>query len=159
MITFRYQLKKTDVQQIKELLVSTDFFYGYEIDVALELVEITLEKGEKDSGYYFILAEEDGKVTGYCNFGPTPCTDASYDLYWIAVYKDTMNKGLGGVLLEKCEEAIQKMGGTNIWVETASRPQYLPTRKFYEKKGYEQKAQLPDFYAPGDDKIVYLKKV
>lgn len=159
MITYRHELKATDAKQINDLLVSTDFFYEYEIDVAIELVEMTIEKGDKVSGYYFIVAEEDGNVIGFCNFGPTPCTEGSYDLYWIAVHKNSMNKGLGGILLEKTEETIRKIGGTNIWVETASRPQYLPTRQFYEKNGYEKKAQLPDFYAKGDDKVVYLKKV
>jgi ribosomal protein S18 acetylase RimI-like enzyme len=159
MITFRNTLKADDAEKIKDLLFSTDFFYDYEIDVALELVTMTIEKGDKASGYYFLIAEEDGVMRGFCNFGPTPCTEGSFDLYWIAVHKHVMNKGLGGLLLEKTESAIKNLGGTNIWVETASRPQYNPTRRFYEKNGYVQKAQLPDFYSEGDDKVVYLKKV
>jgi ribosomal protein S18 acetylase RimI-like enzyme len=156
--TFRYQLVQGDSEKIKEILVSTDFFYDYEIDTALELISANLENGDRISGYYFIFAEIDGIVAGYSNYGPTPCTKSSFDLYWLAVHKKMMNKGLGGILLELTEKAIKEMGGKNIWVETASREQYLPTRKFYEKNGYEAKAELPDFYSKGDNKIVYLKR-
>ncbi|NJK85488.1 MAG: GNAT family N-acetyltransferase [Bacteroidales bacterium] len=97
-----------------------------------------LDKGEKESGYYFIVLEENEKVIGFCNFGPTPCTEASYDLYWIAVHKEHMNRGLGGLLLKKAEETVSGMKGKNIWVETASRELYVPTRRFYEKNGYQK---------------------
>ena len=43
------------------------------------------------------------------------------------------------------------MNGKIIWIETSSRAIYLPTRKFYEKKGYAVQAELTDFYAPGDN--------
>ena len=159
MISYRYNLQASDANQIKDLLDSTGFFYDYDTDVAIELVNMTLQQGETVSGYYFIVAEEDGKVVGYCNYGHTPCTEGSYDLYWIAVHKNSMNKGIGRDLLIKTEEAIARLGGTNVWVETASRKQYEPTRKFYEKNGYDKKAELPDFYSEGDNKVIYLKRV
>lgn len=158
-ITFRTHLTEPDIEPIKEILKSTGFFYDYEIDVALELAALNVQKGEQESGYYFILAETDGKVTGYSCFGQTPCTRASYDLYWIAVHQQFKNKGIGKMLLAETEKAIKTAGGENIWVETASREQYTPTRKFYEHTGYHKAAELPDFYAPADNKVVYMKKV
>ena len=44
-----------------------------------------------------------------------------------------------------------------IVVETAGRPDYRPTRAFYEARGYRRAAVIPDFYAPGDDQVVYVK--
>jgi hypothetical protein len=44
-----------------------------------------------------------------------------------------------------------------IVVETAGRPDYRPTRAFYEARGYRRAAVIPDFYAPGDDQLVYVK--
>lgn len=32
---------------------------------------------------------------------------------------------------------------------------YAPTRKFYTSLGYAEEARLADFYAPGDDKVIY----
>ncbi len=158
-LKFRTQLKPSDIKPVREILRSTGFFYEFEIDTAIELVEANIQKGGKESGYYIILAEEDRKPVGYCCYGSTPCTVASYDLYWIAVHQSFANKGTGKSLLKMTEDSVVRMGGKNIWVETASRDQYAPTRIFYERAGYMKIAELPDFYAPGDNKVIFLKKV
>ena len=44
-----------------------------------------------------------------------------------------------------------------IVVETAGRAAYAPTRAFYEARGYRAVSRIPDFYAPGDDQVVYVK--
>jgi hypothetical protein len=46
-----------------------------------------------------------------------------------------------------------------IVVETAGRPDYGATRRFYEARGYRPTATIPDFYAPGDDQVVFVKRV
>ena len=156
---YRHQLKKSDKKKIKDLLWSTGFFYDYEIKVAIDIVELVLRKGENSSGYHFIIAEYENKMLGFSCFGAAPCTLASYDIYWFAVQKDSMNRGLGGKILSHTEAIISGKGGANIWVETSSRTTYSPTRAFYRKKGYVIQAELPDFYGPGDNKVIFLKKV
>lgn len=156
---YRHQLKKSDKNKIRDLLLSTGFFYDYEIQVAIDIVGLTLMKGEKSSGYHFIIAEHENKILGFSCFGAAPCTLASYDLYWFAVQKDSMNRGLGGKILSHTEAIISGKGSANIWVETSSRSTYSPTRAFYRKKGYVVQAELPDFYGPGDNKVIFLKKV
>ena len=46
-----------------------------------------------------------------------------------------------------------------IVVETAGRPEYLPTRRFYEARRYVEVARIADFYEPGDDLVVYAKRL
>ena len=156
---YRYQLKKSDRNKIRDLLLSTGFFYDYEIKVAVDIVELVYRNGEDTSGYHFVIAEKDDKMLGFSCFGAAPCTLASYDLYWFAVHKDSMNRGLGGKILSHTEAIITGKGGANIWIETSSRTTYSPTRTFYKNKGYAVQAELPDFYAPGDNKVIFLKKV
>jgi hypothetical protein len=48
-------------------------------------------------------------------------------------------------------------GGARLYAETSSRPQYAPTRAFYRAAGFDPAAELPDFYAPGDGKVVFAK--
>jgi len=86
-----------------------------------------------------------------------PATAGSYDLYWIAVTQSLRGQETGKRLLQKTEEMIRDLGGRNIYAETSSRPQYAPTRHFYEKCGYLPEAFLKDFYSPGDSKIIYSK--
>jgi hypothetical protein len=44
-------------------------------------------------------------------------------------------------------------------IETSSQESYGSTRQFYDKVGCTLAAQLPDYYAMGDDKLIYLKRV
>lgn len=55
------------------------------------------------------------------------------------------------------EELIFAQDEARIYVETSGREHYLPTRKFYDRCGYQQIAELPEFYGPQDSKIIYLK--
>ena len=61
------------------------------------------------------------------------------------------------MLMLRTEDIIGKHGGRQVYIETSGRPQYTPTRLFYEACGYIQVAFLRDYYASGDDKIIYVK--
>lgn len=154
--TLRTLPEQHDVARIRNLVSATGFFTDAEVLIAGELVEEALAEGEA-AGYHFIFAEEAAAVIGYCCFGPVPLTRDSFDLYWIAVAPGRQGSGLGHCLMAAAEDKITKLGGMQIYADTSSREQYLPTRKFYEKAGYHQAAYLPDFYAPGDGKIIYCK--
>jgi GNAT superfamily N-acetyltransferase len=157
-IQFRQNISPSDKQAIRDIITSTKFFNNQEIDVAVELIKERLEKGEA-SGYYFVFADFENRTVGYSCYGPIPGTKSSFDLYWIAVHHEFRGKGIGKVLLQATEQAIQKMGGHRIYVETSSRAQYAPTRAFYESCSYEMEAVLQDFYATGDSKCIFVKVI
>jgi hypothetical protein len=52
---------------------------------------------------------------------------------------------------------IVREGRTRVYLETSTRAQYEPTRAFYLRCGYQIVAELPDFYAAGDGKAIFLK--
>jgi ribosomal protein S18 acetylase RimI-like enzyme len=147
-----------DVEQVRALVTATGFFSDEEIAVAVELVEERLAKGTV-CDYRFIFAEEDWRLTAYSCFGRVPLTRSSYDLYWIVVAPEAQGAGIGRSLLARTESAIAGMGGTALYAETSGRLQYAPTRSFYRRCGYREAALFPDFYAPGDDKIVFEKRL
>jgi ribosomal protein S18 acetylase RimI-like enzyme len=155
-ITYRQEIKPTDVAAIETIIRSSGFFSAEEIDIAQELAEEKLELGAASS-YQFLFAENEDIVFGYSCFGLIPMTSASYDIYWIAVNQHLRSKGLGKKLMEKSEEIIRSLGGKRVYVETASRKQYQTTHSFYQSCGYHQAAFLEDFYAEGDGKIIYVK--
>jgi GNAT superfamily N-acetyltransferase len=155
-LTFRYDVLPEDRENVRRLVDSTGVFSPVEIDVAVELVDERLQCGE-ESGYYFVFAEHEGRAVGYTCYGPIPLTAASFDLYWIAVDKSLHGLKIGRVLLEKSEEFIRQAGGRKVYIETSNRHHYTPTRGFYLRCGYRQAALLEDFYAAGDDKVIYVK--
>ncbi len=158
-MNFRKILKEDDIPAIREILESSGYFYDFETDIALELAELNFNKGEEESGYNFLIAENEGKTIAFACYGKTPCTLSSFDLYWIAVHKASMNMGLGKIMMNLIEDDVASRGGENLWIETSSRPLYESTRQFYLKINCEKIAELPDFYAPDDHKVVFLKRL
>jgi D-alanine-D-alanine ligase len=155
-IAVRPGLEPADRGPIEELIRATGFFHPDEIAIAVELVDDRLALGEA-SHYRFLVAEVDGAVAGYACWGAIPGTRSSADLYWIAVHPRAQGRGAGAALLRAAEESIAAAGRTRVYVETSTRPQYGPTRRFYLACGYHLAAELADFYAPGDGKAVFLK--
>ncbi|MGH8496977.1 MAG: GNAT family N-acetyltransferase [Gammaproteobacteria bacterium] len=156
--SFRESVREADAGAVREIVAATGFFNPAELDIAMELVTERLGKGPA-SGYQFILAEYGATLAGYACFGPISGTLASFDLYWIAVSPHLQGRGLGRVLLARAEQAIAGAGGRRVYVETSSRTQYAGTRGFYIRSGYREDAVLRDFYAPCDDKVIYVKQL
>ncbi len=155
-IKLRYEVFEDDIVKVREIVESTGFFYPAEIDVAVELVDERLRKGEA-SGYFFAFVELDGRTVGYSCYGPIACTINSYDIFWIAIHSDCQKHGFGKWLMSVTEALIFSRGGERIYVETSGRDHYLPTRRFYARCGYQKVADLSHFYGPDDAKVIYLK--
>lgn len=133
-------------------------FKASEVVVAEEVIDSYL-KDPIGSGYNILVAELDSTIAGYICFGPTPLTEGTWDLYWIAVAPDKQRHGIGGALMEAAEKSISKSEGRLAIIETSSIPLYAGTRHFYNRRGYEIIATIPDFYALGDSKIILQKRL
>ncbi|MCC6471544.1 MAG: GNAT family N-acetyltransferase [Alphaproteobacteria bacterium] len=157
--SFRDRPRSDDVAAIRRIVESTGFFRPDEVAVAVELVEERLARGIEASGYHFVFADDDEGAVGYACFGPIPCSLVSWDLYWIAVEDAARGRGLGRELLGRAEAAMRAQGGRAIYIETSSKPQYDATRAFYLACGYRLEHVFADFYAPGDGKAVYSKRL
>jgi GNAT superfamily N-acetyltransferase len=157
-LTFRTIPGKADINRVKEIVESTKFFYDHEIEIAVELVTERLLNGES-SGYFFVFAELDGVTVAYSCYGPISMSMTSFDLYWIATHNDYRGKGIGKQLLEETCKQARKMGCSIIIAETSGLEHYAPTRAFYISNKFELEARLKDFYAMGDDKLFYTKRI
>jgi ribosomal protein S18 acetylase RimI-like enzyme len=156
---FRDNAVPSDRDRVMHMVKNTGFFNPEEELIALDLVNAHLENGP-DSGYLFLFCQDrSGTMLGYTCYGRIPGTASSYDLYWIVVDKGSQRLGIGRQLLAETEALVRKMGGTRIYIETSSRELYRPTRAFYRKSGYLEEAELRDFYAPGDSKIIFVKEL
>jgi GNAT superfamily N-acetyltransferase len=154
-LTFRKIPKKEDVQLIREIVLSTKFFYDHEVEVAVELIEERLKKSE-ESGYHFIFAEADGITVAYSCYGPISLSKSGFDLYWIVTHHDYRGKGIGRQLLEETFRQAKAIGCTSLYAETSGLDHYAPTRAFYISNQFILEATLKDFYDKGDDKLIYV---
>src|SRR6266480_6794933 len=155
-------LVAADRSGVFRILENAGNFTPEEVATALELIDEWLELGEHSGYLTYVMesvSEGDSEVLGYACFGPTPLTESTYDLYWIAVDKSKHRGGVGKRLLKFAEEEIVRRGGKMLLVETSSQETYGGTIQFYEKTGYELVGKINEYYEPGDDKLVFAKKL
>jgi GNAT superfamily N-acetyltransferase len=146
----------TDGLSILQLTAAISVFNPTEVSCVEELWNAYRDKGEA-SGYTFLVYRNGGQILGYACFGPHPLTQGTFDLYWIAVAPTTQGRGIGRALLSRVEAEMQLLGGRLLLIETSGTPAYAPTRCFYEACGYSPEAVVHDFYAPGDDLLIFSK--
>lgn len=159
--------------RIVEILRATRVFSAAEVDVALELFDESIadyagapgagriadQPAPRQSDYLFLGAfTPEGILVGYACWGPTPATDRTWDLYWIAVDPALQGAGVGTILLEEVERRLVGARARMLVVETSSRSDYTATRAFYARRGYADAARVRDFYAPGDDRVIFVKR-
>jgi ribosomal protein S18 acetylase RimI-like enzyme len=144
--------------EIEAILHESCMFRDSEIAVALEVVDSYFAHPEQD---YSALGAftPGGDLLGYVCYGPTPGTVGTWDLYWIAVAPRDQHAGVGTLLLQEVERRLARVDARLVIIETSSQPLYEPTRLFYRRRGYEEVARVPDFYADGDDRVIFAKRV
>jgi ribosomal protein S18 acetylase RimI-like enzyme len=155
--------------RIREILDATSMFRAEEVDVALELFDETFaagparapyDPGDGVANYEFVGSfSREGLLVGYVCYGATPGTDRTYDLYWIAMHPAFQGAGAGSQLLDEVERRLRQREARLMVVETSSRDDYRGTRRFYESHGYSHAATLSEFYAPGDHRGIYTKRM
>jgi GNAT superfamily N-acetyltransferase len=146
-----------DTPDLIEIARGTGVFKPLEL-VALGEVLDDYHAREQANGHRSVTYERAGRPIGFAYYAPASMTDRAWYLYWIAVAKPTQARGIGGRLLVAAEEEIARLGGRLLLIETSSRPHYEPTRRFYARHGYELACRLADFYADGDDLVVFRKR-
>jgi ribosomal protein S18 acetylase RimI-like enzyme len=147
-------LQRTHRGRLREILDATAVFRPDEVTMALELFDDAL-----DGDYEFLGAFDDDRLVAYACFGATPGTDRTFDLYWIAVHPSAQRHGSGSRLLAEVEQRLSERGARLLVVETSSRDEYAPTRRFYAARGFREVARMRDFYAPSDDRVIYTKSL
>ena len=156
-------LAKNDLTALRGLLRAIGIFEEHETRVAEELLDAALA-GDPD--YTVSVAElkagDAGEsparaVMGYVCYGRNPVTDALFDVYWIAVDPSMQRHGAGGALLLHAEASVRRAGGRGLVVDTSSRAEYQSAHQLYARCGFQRVAEVPDYYKPGDNLLIYMK--
>lgn len=149
------KLVDSDRPKLEELLRSVGEFNADEVATALELIDDALSRPQESTYVIRVAHLDPDRIGGYTCFGPTPMTQSTWDLYWIAVAPSARRTGLGQRLHDDCVDRIRKAGGRRIRVETATREEYGGTHRFYESLRYQRISTFEDFYSPGDHLVTW----
>ena len=156
------RLAPPDRDEIADLVRTSGTFNDSEVAVAMELVDQALV--QPDGDYRVIVCEDlalvaAGAIAGYLCFGPTPMTDGTFDLYWIATRSEFRGRGVGTRLILAMEAEVRARGGRLVRLETSLLGEYDAARSFYARLSYHEVGRIRDFYRLGDDLITLAKRL
>jgi ribosomal protein S18 acetylase RimI-like enzyme len=152
------RLTPPDRGDLARLLEESGTFNDEEIRVALEVIDAAIAEPGKD--YHVLVAENElGRVMSYVCFGPTPMTEAAFDLYWIATHPDARGQGLASRLVLHMEGELASSRACTVRIETSQLESYGAARVFYERAGYAEVGRIRDFYKQGDDLVIFAKRI
>lgn len=140
-----------DAQALKAIIDAVGLFPSEMLDDMLA----GYFTGTTTNELWFTVDDGAPKAIAYC--APELMTHGTWNLLLIAVHPDQQGKGLGAALMRMVEAELKKRGERILLVETSGLADFERTRKFYGLLGYEREARIRDFYAAGEDKIVFRK--
>jgi ribosomal protein S18 acetylase RimI-like enzyme len=94
---------------------------------------------------------------GVAYVAPERMTDGAWNLYLIAIDPGHQGRGHGSAVLRHVEGMLAARGARILLVETSGLPAFAATRAFYGANGYDAEGRIRDFYAAGDDKLIFRR--
>jgi ribosomal protein S18 acetylase RimI-like enzyme len=98
-------------------------------------------------------------MLGFACYGRESLTQGAWDLFWICVSGAARRKGAGRALLAEVQHRAAQERVRLIVIYTSSTDKYAAARGLYESLGFTRTAVVPDYYADGDDLIIYTKRI
>jgi len=143
--------QKSDLAQISLVLRETDLFPAEMLE---EMIAPYFD--EPDGPERWLVCEGAGDVViGFCFFRPEPLAEGTWNLLAIGFRENHQRHGYGAALIAEVERAL--VNERVLIVETSGTSDYANARAFYDKCGYDREAVIRDYWADGDDKVIFRK--
>ncbi len=117
------------------------------------------EAAARDDGHRAVVDDGPDGVTGVAYYRPEEAADRAWDLTMIAVRPGLQGRGLGTALLRHVEDDLRGRGQRLLLVDTSGTARYDRTRDFYRRCGYDEQARVRDYWADGDDLVVFTRRL
>jgi ribosomal protein S18 acetylase RimI-like enzyme len=112
--------------------------------------------GERDEIW---LTADDADPVGVAYCAPEVVAPDVWNLLMLWTRPDRHGTGIGRELVAEVERLVRDRRARLLIVETSSLLYFAPARKFYDKCGFTLEASISNYFAPGDDKLIYTKSV
>ena len=106
------------------------------------------------SGEVWLLAETGGVPVGFAFARPEEVADRVWNILALGVSETERGQGLGASLVAEMERRLE---ARMIVIETTQLEDQAPARRLYKSIGYEEEGRVRDFYANGEDKVIFRK--
>lgn len=147
-------VNQKDLPYLKQVLDSIELFPSEMLD---DMISDYFNNPETEDIWFTALENNRPISIGYC--APEKLTEGTYNLYAIGVSGAIQGKGMGRKMMHFIENHLKEKGGRILIVDTSGTADFKATRKFYEDLNYTKEAVIRDFWAEGDDKVVFWKRL
>jgi ribosomal protein S18 acetylase RimI-like enzyme len=108
-------------------------------------------------GTSFVAEDERGDLTGFvCGFLSQTNPDEAY-IHFVGVSPDHRAEGLGRSLYERFFDEVRAQGRTVVRCVTS--PANQRSVAFHEALGFEVERVAEDYDGPGEDRILFVKRL
>jgi ribosomal protein S18 acetylase RimI-like enzyme len=126
-------------------------------DDGLAHVRGTLAQHFDGHGGGIWLTADDGEPVGVAYCAPEPVAAGTWNLLMLWTRSDRLGRGHGAALVNRLEQELHARRARLLIVETSGTPHFAAARAFYVKCGFAHEASIKNFFAAGDDKLVFTK--
>ena len=130
----------------------------FDADALAHVMETLDAYLENPEGEIWFTAVED-KPVGFAYCAPEPVTSGTWNLLMLWTKEGYEGKKFGSSLVSSVENELKKREARLLIVETSQLPEFETARSFYEKCGFIFEAEVKNFFAQGDNKLIYTKSV
>lgn len=140
-----------DIPGLKAVLDSTGLFPSE------MLPDMLAPRLAGDTESLWLTCHSHEEAVGLCYIVPEDLADGTWNMLALAVRPDLQGKRLGAALVKAAEQYLKDKGQRILIVDTSGTDNFALARKFYAQNGYEEEACIRDFWADGDDKVIFRK--
>ena len=112
---------------------------------------------ERTPDAFWLTCHHCGEAVGLCYTTPEEMAGGTWNMLALAVRPDLQGNRLGSALVSAAEQRLKDKRQRILIVETSGKDDFTRARKFYTRKGFEEEARIRDFWADGDDKVIFRK--
>ncbi len=145
--------ERRDSAAIGQLAESSELFPAAMLE---EMIE-PFFGGESEARWY--VAEADGDLLGFLYSDGEMLTDGTHNLRAMATAEAARAQGIGSALIATLEKDLAREGQRVVLVETSSDDIFAGTRTFYANRGFREEARISEFWAAGEDKVIFWKAI
>ena len=142
-----------DTEQLIQIAIEAEMFPAEASGFLEEMFSTHFASGE----HVCLTDVEDGEPNGMAYARPVEATDGTWNLLMIVVAPKKQGSGRGRALVGSVETTLRERGERLLLVETSGLEGYDKTRRFYAGCGYTETARVPDYYAAGEDMVLFRK--
>jgi GNAT superfamily N-acetyltransferase len=111
------------------------------------------------AAHIWLVALCDGEAAGFVYCEPERMTDGTHNMLALAVAAERQRSGVGAALVARLEDALREIGARLLLVESSTDPDQDGARAFYANAGFAEEARVRDFYADGQTKVIFSKRL